>query len=41
LPGVTSIPFAFSGANFQILGEAEAVIDDFVAAWEAGAREGV
>src|SRR3954449_3481455 len=40
-PGVTSIPFAFSGANFQILGEAEAVIDDFVAAWESGAREGV
>jgi radical SAM superfamily enzyme YgiQ (UPF0313 family) len=40
-PGVTSVPFAFSGANFQILGEAEAVIADFVAAWEAGAREGV
>jgi radical SAM superfamily enzyme YgiQ (UPF0313 family) len=40
-PGVTSIPFAFSGANFQILGEAEAVIDDFVAAWESGAREGI
>jgi radical SAM superfamily enzyme YgiQ (UPF0313 family) len=40
-PGVTSIPFAFSGANFQILGEAEAVMDDFVAAWNSGVREGV
>src|SRR5215217_526393 len=40
-PGVTSVPAAFSRANFQILGEAEAVIDDFVAAWDAGVREGV
>jgi radical SAM superfamily enzyme YgiQ (UPF0313 family) len=40
-PGVTSVPPAFSRANFQILGEAEAVIDDFVAAWDAGVREGV
>ena len=40
-PGVTSVPYAFTKANFQILGEAEAVIDDFVAAWEAGVREGV
>ncbi|MGB9366464.1 MAG: B12-binding domain-containing radical SAM protein [Xanthobacteraceae bacterium] len=40
-PGVTSVPYAFTSANFQIRGEAEAVIDDFVAAWEAGAREGI
>ncbi len=40
-PGVTSVPYAFKRANFQILGEAEAVIDQFVAAWDAGAREGV
>jgi radical SAM superfamily enzyme YgiQ (UPF0313 family) len=40
-PGVTSVPYAFTQANFQILGEAEAVIGDFVAAFEAGAREGI
>ena len=40
-PGVTSVPYAFTSANFQILGEAEAVIDDFVAAWDAGALEGI
>ena len=40
-PGVTSVPYAFTTANFQIRGEAEAVIDDFVAAWEGGAREGI
>ena len=39
-PAVTSVPYAFPSANFQIRGEAEAVIDDFIAAWEAGAREG-
>ena len=39
--GVTSAPYAFTKANFQILGEAEAVIDQFVAAWESGAREGI
>ncbi len=40
-PGVTSVPYAFTSANFQILGEAEAVIDAFVAAWNGGAREGI
>ena len=40
-PGVTSVRYAFTSANFQILGEAEAVIDDFVAAWDAGALEGI
>jgi radical SAM superfamily enzyme YgiQ (UPF0313 family) len=40
-PGVSSVPFAYTRANFQILGEAEAVMDDFVAAWDAGAREGI
>src|SRR6478672_10066383 len=40
-PGVTSVPYAFTQANFQILGEAEAVIGDFIAAWEAGARDGI
>jgi radical SAM superfamily enzyme YgiQ (UPF0313 family) len=40
-PGVTSSPHLYQTANFQILGEAEGVIDKFVEAWEAGAREGV
>ncbi len=40
-PGVTSIPHGYSKANFQVLGEAEGIIDKFIAAWEAGAREGV
>ena len=40
-PGVTSIPYGYSKANFQVLGEAEGVIDKFIEAWESGAREGV
>jgi len=40
-PGVTSAPHLYSGANFQVLGEAEGIIDEFIVAWEADAREGV
>ena len=40
-PGVTSSPHLYQTADFQILGEAEGVIDKFVDAWEAGAHEGV
>ena len=40
-PGVTSIPYGYTKANFQVLGEAEGVIDKFIEAWESGAREGV
>ena len=40
-PGVTSSPHFYQGADFRVLGEAESVIDKFVEAWEAGAREGV
>src|SRR3984885_4604803 len=40
-PGVTSVPALFSKANFQVLGEAEGIIDKFIAAWEAGARDGI
>jgi radical SAM superfamily enzyme YgiQ (UPF0313 family) len=40
-PGVTSVPHLYGKANFQVLGEAEGIIDKFIAAWEAGAREGV
>ena len=40
-PGVTSVPNLYSNANFQVLGEAEEIIDKFVEAWDAGAREGI
>src|SRR6188508_1855326 len=40
-PAVTSVPHAYRAADFQVLGEAEGIIDEFVAAWEAGARGGV
>ncbi len=40
-PGPTSIPYAYPGANFQILGEVESVIGEFIEAFEAGATEGV
>jgi Domain of unknown function (DUF4070)/Radical SAM superfamily len=40
-PGVTSVPERYSKANFQVLGEAEGIIDKFIEAWEAGARDGV
>jgi radical SAM superfamily enzyme YgiQ (UPF0313 family) len=40
-PGVTSVPELYSKANFQVLGEAEGIIDKFIEAWEAGATEGV
>jgi radical SAM superfamily enzyme YgiQ (UPF0313 family) len=39
-PAVTSSPRFCHKANFRVLGEAEGVIDRFVEAWEAGAREG-
>ena len=40
-PGVTSSPHFYQAANFRVLGEAESVIDNFVEAWEAGARGGL
>ncbi len=40
-PDVTSSPHLYSTADFQILGEAEDVIADFVTAWERGERSGV
>jgi radical SAM superfamily enzyme YgiQ (UPF0313 family) len=40
-PDPTSSPHVYAGADFQVLGEAEGVIDEFVAAWESGARSGV
>jgi len=40
-PDVTSHPYIYKAADFQILGEAESVIDAFIAAWQAGERSGV
>jgi radical SAM superfamily enzyme YgiQ (UPF0313 family) len=40
-PDPTSSPHIYAAADFQVLGEAEGVIDEFVAAWESGARSGV
>jgi radical SAM superfamily enzyme YgiQ (UPF0313 family) len=40
-PDVTSSPHLYSSADFQVLGEAEDVIKDFVAAWERGERSGI
>jgi radical SAM superfamily enzyme YgiQ (UPF0313 family) len=40
-PAATSVPHFYDRANFQVLGEVEDIIDTFVEAWEAGAREGV
>ena len=40
-PAATSVPHFYAKANFQVLGEVEDVIGDFVAAWESGVREGV
>src|SRR5271155_1389043 len=40
-PGVTSVPHLYGKANFQVLGEAEGIIDKFIEAWDAGATGGV
>jgi radical SAM superfamily enzyme YgiQ (UPF0313 family) len=40
-PGATSVPHGYGKANFKVLGEAEGIIDAFIAAWEGGATEGI
>jgi len=40
-PDVTSSPHMYAQADICVLGEAESIIDDFVAAWERGERKGV
>jgi radical SAM superfamily enzyme YgiQ (UPF0313 family) len=40
-PDVTSEPEIYEAADFRVLGEAEGIIDKFIAAWESGARQGV
>jgi radical SAM superfamily enzyme YgiQ (UPF0313 family) len=40
-PDATSSPHVYRSADFQVLGEAEHIIAEFVKAWEAGERSGV
>jgi radical SAM superfamily enzyme YgiQ (UPF0313 family) len=40
-PAVTSTPHIYEKADFRVLGEAEGVIDAFIAAWDSGTRQGV
>jgi radical SAM superfamily enzyme YgiQ (UPF0313 family) len=40
-PDVSSSPHLYKSADFQVLGEAEDVIKDFVAAWDRGERSGI
>lgn len=39
-PDIMSSPQVFEHADFLVVGEAESVLDDFVAAWRAGAMHG-
>jgi radical SAM superfamily enzyme YgiQ (UPF0313 family) len=39
-PDATSSPHIYKQADFRVLGEAEGVIDEFIAAWDAGKRAG-
>jgi radical SAM superfamily enzyme YgiQ (UPF0313 family) len=39
-PDASSEPEVYAGADFVIVGEAETIIGDFIAAWEAGRRRG-
>jgi radical SAM superfamily enzyme YgiQ (UPF0313 family) len=39
-PDATSSPHVYNSADFRVMGEAEGIIDEFVAAWSAGARTG-
>lgn len=40
-PDATSSPHVYKSADFQVLGEAEGIIEKFIDAWNAGARAGV
>jgi len=39
-PDVSSSPHRYASANFRVIGEAEDIIRDFIAAWDKGDREG-
>ncbi|MFW7269598.1 B12-binding domain-containing radical SAM protein [Gluconacetobacter sp. Hr-1-5] len=40
-PDVTSSPPVYGAANFQVLGEAEEIMEHFITAWRRGDRQGV
>jgi radical SAM superfamily enzyme YgiQ (UPF0313 family) len=40
-PAITSIPEGYLQADFQVLGEAEGILDKFIQAWTNGERKGV
>ncbi len=40
-PDVTSSPALYTAANFQVLGEAEEIMEDFITAWQRGDQKGV
>lgn len=40
-PDATSSPHVYKSADFQVLGEAEGIIEKFIDAWNGGARAGV
>jgi radical SAM superfamily enzyme YgiQ (UPF0313 family) len=40
-PDATSSPESYAAADFRVLGEAEGIIDAFIAAWNSGVRHGV
>ncbi|MET0442968.1 MAG: B12-binding domain-containing radical SAM protein [Pseudorhodoplanes sp.] len=40
-PAATSVPHFYAKADFQVLGEVEDVIGEFIAAWDSGVRSGV
>jgi radical SAM superfamily enzyme YgiQ (UPF0313 family) len=39
-PDPTSSPEVYAAADFRVLGEVEGIIDEFIAAWDAGERSG-
>jgi radical SAM superfamily enzyme YgiQ (UPF0313 family) len=39
-PDATSSPHIYAAADIRVLGEAEGIIDEFIAAWDAGERNG-
>jgi radical SAM superfamily enzyme YgiQ (UPF0313 family) len=40
-PDVTTSPEAYERSDFRVLGEAENIIDEFIAAWNSGVRQGM
>ena len=40
-PTSSSSPHLYAAADFQVIGEAEHIMKDFIAAWERGERKGV